>query len=105
MTTTGILRSPSSRATVPAARFDSSTLVALAEVVDRDGLDAHAATLSHLADCATQVGVSPVLVEVMLGAGEPPVARLRAFARVGSAVTDHRRTRTTASPVGVLVAA
>lgn len=86
-------------------RFDASDLADLGEFVDRDGLDAHAATLFALAERASQVGVSPVLVDVMLGTGEPSVARLRAFARVGSSVANPRRTRTTTQVAGTLVAA
>ena len=86
-------------------RFDTSDLVDLAEVVARDGIDAHAATLFALAERASQVGVSPVLVDIMLGTGEPYVARLRAFARVGSAVANPRRTRATTRVAGTLVAA
>jgi len=71
---------------VAPARFDTATLVELAEAVERDGLDAHAATLFALAERAGETGVSRVLVDVMLGVGEPYVARLRAFTRVGVAV-------------------
>lgn len=73
-------------ATAPETRFDDAAVVALAEAVDRDGLDAHAATLFALAERAPVAGVSPVLVDVMLGTDEPYVARLRAFTRVGMAV-------------------
>ena len=105
MTSTGMTSTDITRTAAAPTRFDSAALVDLAEVVDRDGLDAHAATLFALAERASQVGVSPVLVDVMLGAGEPSVARLRAFARVGSAVANPRRTRTTTRVAGTLVAA
>lgn len=74
----------------PETRFDAAAVVDLAEVVDRDGLDAHAATLFALAERASQAGVSPVLVDVMLGTSEPYVARVRAFTRVGAAVAGAR---------------
>lgn len=91
--------------TRPAARFDGDAVAALAEVVDRDGLDAHAATLFALAERASLVGVSPVLVDVMLGAGEPYVARMRAFTRVGMAVASARAPRTASRAAHALVAA
>lgn len=82
--TTTFITAPTS--TSPETRFDSAAVVDLAEAVDRDGLDAHAATLFALAERAPGAGVSPVLVDVMLGTDEPYVARLRAFTRVGMAV-------------------
>jgi len=105
MTRTDMTRTETTRTAATPTRSDASDLVDLAEVVDRDGLDAHAARLSALAERASQVGVSPVLVDVMLGTGEPSVARLRAFARVGSAVANPRRTRTTTRVAAALVAA
>lgn len=86
-------------------RFDPAAVVDLAEAVDRDGLDAHAATLFALAERAVSAGVSPVLVDVMLGTREPYVARVRAFTRIGLAVANPRRTRVPAPVDGVLVAA
>lgn len=90
-------------ASTPETRFDAAAVVDLAEVVDRDGLDAHAATLFALAERASEAGVSPVLVDVMLGTGEPYVARLRAFTRVGVAVAAARGPRVLGD--GALVAA
>lgn len=90
---------------VSSPSFDAASVVALAEVVDRDGLDAHAATLTALAQRASASGVSPVLLDVMLGTGEPYVARLRAFTRVGAAVVSRRRPRTAGLAAGRLVAA
>lgn len=69
-------------------RFDTAAVIDLAEVVERDGLDAHASTLFALADRASAVGVSPVLVGVMLSAHEPAVARMRAFGMVAAAVAS-----------------
>jgi hypothetical protein len=83
---TTLTSAPPTGAATTGRRFDSAAVVDLAEAVDRDGLDVHAATLSALAERASATGVSPVLVDVMLGAGEPYVARLRAFVRVGQAV-------------------
>lgn len=67
-------------------RFDTAALIDLAEVVDRDGLDAHAATVSALADQAADLGVSRVLIDVMVSSEEPYVARVRAFVLLSSAV-------------------
>ncbi len=75
--------------TTTTTRFDAPAVVDLAEAVERDGLDAHTATLSALATEASAAGVSPVLVDVMLGTDEPYVARLRAFVRVGLAAARH----------------
>ena len=107
MTTSTVtpVSSTATDATVGSTRFDAASVVALAEVVDRDGLDAHAATLFALAQRASATGVSPVLVDVMLGTGEPYVARLRAFTRVGAAVASPRQHRTAVLAAGRLVAA
>lgn len=70
-------------------RFDTAAVIDLAEAVQRDGLDAHGATLFALADQAAIKGVSRVLVDVMLSAQEPGVARIRAFTLVAAAVA-HR---------------
>ncbi|MFC5380727.1 hypothetical protein [Aquipuribacter nitratireducens] len=72
--------------------FTPAAVTDLAEAVERDGLDAHAATLFALADRAAVVGVRPVVVGVMLDATEPVVARLRAFTLVAAAVA-HRAVR------------
>lgn len=69
--------------------FDTAAIIDLAEVVHRDGLDAHAATLFVLADQANAVGVSEVVVAVMLDATEPGAARLRAFT-IAAAAVAHR---------------
>jgi len=85
------LTGPRSTTTATEDRFSRAGLVDLAEAVERDGLDVHAATLFALAERADLVGVTRVLVDVMLGTGEPEVARLRAFTRVAVAVADARR--------------
>lgn len=105
--TTALTSSISTVPSTPAAGplFDSAAVVALAEAVDRDGLDAHAATLFALSERASEAGVSPVLVDVMLGAGEPYVARLRAFVRVGQAVVAARLPRVAPQSTARLVAA
>lgn len=72
--------------------FTPAAVTDLAEAVERDGLDAHAATLFALADRAAVVGVRPVVVDVMLDATEPFVARLRAFTITAAAVA-HRAVR------------
>ncbi|WP_380166766.1 hypothetical protein [Jannaschia sp. R86511] len=76
-------------------RFDTKAVIDLAEVVDRDGLDAHAATLFALAEQASFAGVSPVLQQVMLSQDEPYVARVRAFVLMSRAVVNRggRRVR------------
>lgn len=73
-------------------RFDTAAVIDLAQVVERDGLDAHASTLFALADRATSLGVSDVVISVMLGSEEPFAARLRAFTLVAAAVA-HRSAR------------
>lgn len=70
-------------------RFDTTSITDLAELVVRDGLDAHPADMFALADRASTLGVSDVLLSVMLSAQEPSVARERAFNRVASVVA-HR---------------
>lgn len=67
-------------------RFDVSGLIDLAEAVDRDGLDAHASTLFALAQRAAELGVDPVVPDVMLNSREPSAARLRAFTRLSAVV-------------------
>lgn len=83
--------------------FDTAAVIDLAEAVQRDGLDAHGATLFALADEAAELGVSRVLVDVMLSTGEPPVARIRAFSLIGAAVAHRARSlrpaRHAATPV------
>lgn len=69
-------------------RFDTAAVIDLAEVVDRDGLDVHTATLFDLAQRASELGVSRVLMDVMLSADEPYVARVRAFTLLSGAVAN-----------------
>lgn len=69
-------------------RFDTAAVIDLAEVVDRDGLDAHPATLFALAEQAADLGVSRVLTDVMLSHDEPYVARVRAFVLLSGAIAN-----------------
>lgn len=69
-------------------RFSTAAVIDLAEVVDRDGLDVHTATLFELAQRASELGVSPVLLDVMLSHDEPYVARVRAFTLLSAAVAN-----------------
>lgn len=69
-------------------RFDTKAVIDLAEAVDTDGLDAHAATLFALAEQASDLGVSRVLADVMLATDEPYVARVRAFTLLSGAVAN-----------------
>ena len=69
-------------------RFDTAAVIDLAEVVDRDGLDAHAATLFALAEQASDLGLSRVLTDVMLSHDEPYVARVRAFVLLSGAIAN-----------------
>lgn len=71
-------------------RLDIPGLVDLAEAVDRDGLEAHAASLFPLAQRALELGVHPVVPDVMLSSAEPYVARVRAFTRLSSVVARGR---------------
>jgi hypothetical protein len=71
-------------------RFDTAAVIDLAEAVDRDGLDAHAATLFALAEQGTAMGLSSVLSDVMLSTEEPYVARVRAFVILSGAVANRR---------------
>lgn len=89
-------------------RFDNAGVIDLAEAVDRDGLDTHAATLFALAERASDLGVSRVLVDVMLSTDEPYVARVRAFTLLTGAVLrrtaardqhDTLRSRLSAAPI------
>ena len=67
-------------------RFDYAAVIDLAEVVDRDGLDAHTTSISALAERGADLGVSRVLADVMLSTEEPYVARVRAFTLLTGAV-------------------
>jgi|GEM_PF-4650080 len=69
-------------------RFDTQAVIDLAEAVDHDGLDTHTSSLFALAERAAELGVSPVLQQVMLSLDEPYVARVRAFILMGGAVAN-----------------
>lgn len=88
-------------------RFDTQAVIDLAEAVDHDGLDTHAPSLSALAQQASELGVSPVLQQVMLSADEPYVARVRAFTLMSGAVAnrDVRGERAAHRLVGAVLAA
>lgn len=86
-------------------RLDITGLIDLAEAVDRDGLDAHTSTLFALAQRALELGVSPVVPDVMLDSHEPSVARLRAFTRLSAVVARHGGSGTTDTDQRVAVRA
>lgn len=54
----------------------------LTESVVTDGFHPHRDALDALVADARRRGVDPVLLDVLAGADEPPVARLRALGRV-----------------------
>lgn len=67
-------------------RFPSTTtpseLRGLLDLAGRDGIAAHEAALGPLAAAARASALSPVLVDVLLDTGAPPVARERALGRI-----------------------
>lgn len=58
------------------------TLEALGERIARSGFGGVDADLAAVASMARGVDLSPVLIDVMLGAAEPTPARVRAFGRI-----------------------
>lgn len=71
----------------------NTTLTAIEDLgyaIETHGITADPASLSLLADAARELGVKPVLVDVMVDDFAPPVARVRAFARVSSSVAALR---------------
>lgn len=58
------------------------TLELLGERIARSGFAGVDADLAAVASMARGVAVSPVLIDVMLGATEPAPARVRAFGRI-----------------------
>jgi hypothetical protein len=62
------------------------TLDFLAWSVAQDGVEAHRAELLSVGREARARGVSPVLVDVLLDASQPEVARQRAFGAVAAAL-------------------
>lgn len=66
--------------------LSSAAVTALGEAIDRYGISADPTGLNRLAHEARDRGVDSLLVDVMIDEYEPPVARVRAFARVSSAL-------------------
>jgi hypothetical protein len=61
---------------------------ALDAVLATRGIDADPVQLLLLAHAARDLGVSQVLIDVMVDEAQPEVARIRAYARVSSAVAS-----------------
>ncbi len=61
-------------------------LVALDTQLADGGIDANPVDLLLLAHAARDLGVADVLIDVMVDDHEPSVARIRAYAKVSSAV-------------------
>lgn len=72
----------------PQSAMDLSpaAVTALGEAIDRFGISADPSGLHRLAHEARDRGVDSLLVDVMVDEYEPAVARVRAFARVSSAL-------------------
>jgi hypothetical protein len=76
-----------------------SELWHLLDAAARDGVAAHEAALGPIAAAARASALSPVLVDVLLDASAPPVARERALARIVRGLLDRLRAgRTAAGP-------
>jgi len=76
----------------------NTTLAAIEDLgyaIETHGITADPASLSLLADDARELGVKRVLVDVMVDDFAPPVARVRAFARVSSTVAAMSQNSTT----------
>ncbi|HAN72196.1 MAG TPA: hypothetical protein DCQ36_11510 [Actinobacteria bacterium] len=87
--------------TTPAAQIDR--LIHTGEVIAREGIPAADVDLLLLAHDARDLGVEPILIDVMVDEDAPAVVRIRAFARVSSAmahlvVKADRRPVTDAAP-------
>ena len=63
----------------------------LARRVDAHGFDRCEESVGELAGLARAGGVSPVLIDVLTGTGEPAVARMRALARVQGALDSRAK--------------
>lgn len=70
----------------PALDLSSAAVTALGAVIEKHGIAADPTGLRLLAREARGRGVDRVLVDVMVDEQEAPVARIRAFARVSSAL-------------------
>jgi hypothetical protein len=64
----------------------TTTLETLGYSIEARGITADPNGLHLLAHTARDLGVNEVLVDVMVDEEQPPVARVRAFARVSSSV-------------------
>lgn len=62
----------------------------LVDNVGADGLLAHESSMAALVEYAHEMGVSPVLVNVLADHREPEVARIRALARISDELGTHR---------------
>ena len=62
---------------------------ALDTAVATRGIDADPVRLLLLAHAARDLEVNGVVIDVMIDEGQPEVARIRAYARVSSAVAAH----------------
>ncbi|MDQ5974610.1 MAG: hypothetical protein QG661_1819 [Actinomycetota bacterium] len=65
----------------------TSAIESLGYAIEARGIDADPVTLLLLAHTARDLGVSDLLVNVMTDEDQPANARVRAFARVSSAVS------------------
>jgi hypothetical protein len=63
-----------------------TTISALGRSIAACGMDIEGDSLDRLARSARELGIEPLLVDVMVDAAEPVPARVRAFARVSSLV-------------------
>lgn len=70
--------------TTPVAQ--TARLIHTGEVIARQGVSAASVDLLLLAHDARDLGVEPVLVDVMVDENAPPVVRTRAFSRVAAAM-------------------
>lgn len=63
-------------------------IAALDYAVEKNGISADPTELRLVADAARGLGVDDVLVSVMVDEDAPEVVRIRAYARVATAVAD-----------------
>lgn len=64
-----------------------SSLQGLGRRVAETGISINATQLNDLAEAATELGISPVLISVLTDDTQPEVARIRAFERVTCAIS------------------
>jgi hypothetical protein len=67
-----------------------SSLETLSYAIESNGIAADPITLNLLADDARDLGVKEVLIDIMVDDRQPPVARVRAYARVSTSVAALR---------------